>query len=149
MTFPKNNNFTAVCLCTSVDRGRIIVVQNTFIGLSCERGGVVRWCHTIGFCLEYICHHWAIMCQFSWFKNFPNFCSAHYYISVVNINMVYLIPVSWEEQFYLGVRGKNITFLGPKVKNAICEGTPPPTYTQTVVSVRAQWCRDAKCLNLI
>lgn len=52
MTFPKNNNFTAVCLCTSVDRGRIIVVQNNFIGLSCERGGWLGGVIQSGFVLN-------------------------------------------------------------------------------------------------
>ena len=46
-------------------------------------------------------------------------------ISIVNLNMVYLIPMWKLENFHLEAhRSKNMYFLGPKVKITISDGTP-------------------------
>ena len=52
-------------------------------------------------------------------------------ISIVNLNMVYQIPVQKLENFYLSAhRSKKCTFLGSKVKNLIYDGASPHLHTK-------------------
>ena len=69
---------------------------------------------------------------------------------MVNLNMVYQIPVGKQEKFLTwGSQEQKICkFLGLKVKSAICDGTPP-TCAPNVVNMNAQVFRDAKSSNRI
>ena len=70
-------------------------------------------------------------------------------ISIVNINIVYQILVWKLKNLYLEAhRSTKLTFLSPKVKNAICDGTTP-TCTSNLTYMSAGKCRSPKSLNRI